>query len=65
MPVVNSIHRKRHTNGDDDMTKLYRVTLSTGEWIADFACLDTAQRFVGSDELLVLGEVFKLVKRKH
>ena len=47
------------------MTKLYRVTLSTGEWIADFAYLDTAQRFVGSDELLVLGEVFKLVKRKH
>ena len=47
------------------MTKLYRVTLSTGEWIADFACLETAQRFVGSDESLELGEVFKLIKRKH
>lgn len=47
------------------MIKLYRVTLTTGEWIADFACLDTAQRFVGSDESLVLSELFKLVKRKH
>ena len=47
------------------MNKLYRVTLNTGEWIADFASLETAQRFVGSDEFLVIGEVFKLVKRNH
>jgi hypothetical protein len=47
------------------MKKLYRVKLSTGEWIADFACLETAQRFVGKDESLVLSEVYKQVSRKH
>lgn len=47
------------------MKKLYRVKLTTGEWLADFSCLETAQRFVGTDESFVLTEVYKLIKRQH
>lgn len=47
------------------MKKVYRVRIGKGDWVADFACLETAQRFVGSDTMLVIYEVFKLVKRDH
>lgn len=47
------------------MKTIYRVKLSSGEWIADFACLETAQRFVGQDEMLTLSTVFKQTKRNH
>ena len=47
------------------MKNIYRVKLSSGEWIADFACLETAQRFVGQDETLTLSTVCKQTKRNH
>ena len=47
------------------MKTIYRVTLSNGDWIADFACLETAQRFVGNDDLLTITTVFKQLKRQH
>lgn len=47
------------------MKQLYRINLKTGEWVADFACLETAQRFIGSDESFDISPVFKLINRKH
>lgn len=47
------------------MKKLYRVKLTTGEWVADFACLETAQRFIGTDESFVLTEVYKFINLQH
>lgn len=47
------------------MKRVYRVKLTTGEWIADFSCLETAQKFCGNDEHLTILPVYKQIKRNH